>query len=177
MPELMLSAPPATCRYEALSPEERRIGCRQLLIQALTGQLYLAGQCPAALGCSPAAARFTAPEPLLLSGGGSGSSQPLSLQVAAAVPRSVPAGLGSRISVKAMDAGADFAVFLTWDGTVLDTRCSLASGTASPWRGQQGGTFDWAGLWRPPPGCRPVAVAAGGCWQGKQAVAANDATG
>lgn len=163
--------------YEALSPEERRIGCRQLLIQALTGQLYLAGQCPAALGCSPAAARFTAPEPLLLSGGGSDGSQPVSLQAAAAAPRSVAAGLGSRISVKAMDAGADFALLLTWDGAVLDTRCCRASSTTSPRRGQQGGGFDWAGLWRPPPGCRPVAVAAGGCWQGKQPVAANGATG
>lgn len=58
-------------------------------------------------------------------------------------------------------------MLLTWDGAVLDTRC-LASSAMSPRRLQQGSSFDWLGLWRPPPGCRPVAVAAGGCWQGKR---------
>ncbi|PRW60034.1 hypothetical protein C2E21_1569 [Chlorella sorokiniana] len=150
--------------YEAQSAEERRAGCRQLMIQALTGRLYLTGQCPAGLGCSPAGARFTAPERLLLCSADS-DSQPVSLQAAAAGPRSLPAGLGRSISIKAVAAGADFAVLLTWDGSVLDTRC-LASCVASPQRQQQGGSLDWSGLWRPPPGCRPLAVAAGGCWQG-----------
>ncbi len=154
------------CRYEVHSAEERQAGHRQLLIQALTGRLYLSGQCPPGLGCSPAGARFTAPERLLLRSGSDGS-QPVSLQAAGAAPHSPRAGLGRSISIKSVAAGADFAALLTWDGAVLDTRC-LASGAASPRRQQQGGGFDWSGLWRPPPGCRPVAVAAGGCWQGEQ---------
>jgi len=154
------------CRYEVHSAEERQAGHRQLLIQALTGRLYLSGQCPPGLGCSPAGARFSAPERLLLRSGSDGS-QPVSLQAAGAAPHSPRAGLGRSISIKSVAAGADFAALLTWDGAVLDTRC-LASGAASPRRQQQGGGFDWSGLWRPPPGCRPVAVAAGGCWQGEQ---------
>lgn len=167
LPNIMHPSAPPVCRYEAQSAEERRLGCRHLLIRALTGRLYLAGQCPAGLGCSPSSARFTTPEHLLLSGGGSDSGQPVSLHAAAAGPRSPRAGRGCSISIRAVAAGADFAVLLTWDGAVLDTRC-LASRATSPRRQQQGSSFDWSGLWRPPPGCRPVAVAAGGCWQGER---------
>lgn len=157
----------AACRY-APPPSERQ-AARQLLIAAQSTRLYVAGQCPAGLGCGSAGARHTSPVVLELTAaageGGATDEASVSLRTAASVPRS---RLGSRLSVRRLAAAADFAVLQTWDGAVLDTRC-LAGGSAggTPQRGQQGGSLDWSGLWRPPC-CRAVAIAAGGCWQGEQ---------
>lgn len=119
---------------------------RASLIAARTCRLFVAGTCPAGLGCRTAGARFTSPEPLLL--GSSSSSSP------------------GRLAVKAVAAGADFAVILTWHGAVLDTRCLVATAGGGAAAAARQGCLDWSGLWRPPSG-RPVAVAAGGCWQGE----------
>lgn len=142
---------------------------RQRLIAAHTSRVYLAGQAPAGLGCAAPGARFTSPERLLLATGcgqdnsqeGSEGDGSVSFSTAAAAPRR---GLGSSISVRAVAAGGDFAVLLTWDGAVLDTRCFAAAGGSSPRRQQR--ELDWHGLWRPPC-CRAVSIAAGGCWQGE----------
>lgn len=169
------------CRYIPQTAEERRTA-RQLLIAARTSRLYIAGSPAAGVGCAAAGRRFTAPEQLLLTangsgggddgsgeqGGGSGahaSANAVSLCTAAAAPRP---GLGSSISVRAVAAAADFAVLLTWDGAVLDTRCLAAfpSGGAAAAGSPRQRSLDWSGLWRPPC-CRAVGIAAGGCWQGE----------
>lgn len=153
------------CRY--VPPPAARHQARQLFMAAHTSRLFLAGRnilpacCAARSGGS---SRFTAPERLTLPA--SGDDGPASGNAASelAAPQLVP---HSRLSVKAVAAGADFAALLMWDGAVLDTRClpvSAASSSGSELRAQQGG-LDWTGLWRPPCG-RAVAVAAGGCWQG-----------
>ncbi|KAL4458535.1 hypothetical protein ABPG75_013400 [Micractinium tetrahymenae] len=166
----------------ALHMHDHRAATRSMLIAARTSsRLFLAGTNflgGAASGLQ--GGRFASPEQLVLlpalagtagsqaaadnpsssssdsapSSGKSGAS----LAAGTVIPRS--RGLGGAVSIKSIAAGSDFAVLLTWDGRVLDTRCL---GPAPPANGRGG--LDWRGLFQPPC-CRAVAVAAGGCWQG-----------
>lgn len=147
-----------------------RATARGVFIAARTStRLFLAG---ANFLAGLQGGRFTSPEQLaLLPEGGSGS-QTAPADASSAGASELPGGarltanallqrsrgLGSAVSIRNIAAGADFAVLLTWDGRVLDTRCLAPPAPANC-------ALDWRGFFQPPSG-RAVAVAAAGCWQG-----------
>ena len=182
------------CRYEPRSGAEQR-SARQLLAAAHSSRLLLSGRNFLGPAVSQSS-RFTAPERLALlpevpgskgqqegaeassasphaphaGAGAAHAATPVSISTGGTVARGGNLGSGRGISVRSLAAGADFAVLLTWDGLVFDTRCLAAAAAASGGQPPSSqGRLDWSGLWCPPC-CKAVRVAAGGCWQGELAL-------
>ncbi|KAL4426525.1 hypothetical protein ABPG77_008383 [Micractinium sp. CCAP 211/92] len=156
-----------------LQSADDRAAARRMLIAARTStRLFLAGNDPFGLPAGTLrGGRSTTPEELALLPTGAGSSGAAaddsdasarglagSSRVAAGALLQRGRALGGAISIRSIAAGADFAVLLTWDGRVLDTRCQMAA----PTHGRD--ALEWRGFFQPPC-CRAVAVAAGGRWQ------------
>lgn len=139
---------------------------KRLLAAAKTGQLHVWGANVLGL---PACRlnRFTSPEQaaLLLGtpAGQGGAGGPDAVLVQALAARSLLAGaLQPRASIRDVAAGADFAVLMTWDGGIIDSRLL---GAAAQQGARRQRALALPQLWRPP-GSAAVAVAAGGCWLG-----------
>lgn len=126
--------------------------------------------------------RFTTPEQILL------HCQPPSTGAEEGAPQLGPAGAAGRSSgtsvkpvaardrqpadscanIRAVDAAADFAAMLTWDGAVVDSRTlgSRAQQQAVQAQQQQQRQLEVPQLWKPPASAI-VQLAVGGCWQGE----------
>jgi hypothetical protein len=163
---------------------------RRLLAAAKTGQLWAWGGNVLGLA-SCRLNRFTLPEPVALvspcqpaaNSGGNGDANS-DVAAAPAAPAIHPVSYGGAdrrrhsmqssggANVREACAASDFAVLLTWDGCVADSRV-LPGGARAQQAQQRQRPLELPPLWRPPGAAAAVLkVAAGGCWQGEGALEA-----